>query len=119
MTEEKEMWTVDELVAMVNETQTKEVKWAGKALKIQWCELTEAEEPKMAMPDDDAPSEEQTEYYKKLAGERVLRMIEKGNEKSPGDATINKDNWAMMPTTLRWQISSTVLGQSTENFTSG
>ena len=119
MTEEKEMWTVDELVSMVNEVQTKEIEWAGKVLKVQWCELVEAEEPKMAMPDDNAPAEESTEYYKQLAGERVLRMIEKGNEKAPDDATINKDNWALMPTTLRWQISSAVLGQSTENFTSG
>ena len=119
MTEEIEMWTVDDLVAMVNEVQTHEIEWAGKALKIQWCELVEAEEPKMAMPDDEAPSEEQTEYYKKLAGERVLRMIEKGNEKSPDSTTITQDNWAQMPTTLRWQISSTVLGQSTEKFTSG
>ena len=120
MTEEKEMWTVDELVAMVNQVQEKEIQWSGKALKIQWCELVEAEEPKMLMPDDDAPSEETTEYYKKLAGVRVLTMIEKGNEKKPESKTIDKDNWDSLPTTLRWSISSTVLGTANpENFTSG
>ena len=119
MTEEKEMWTIDELVKMTEEVQHKEIMWAGKALNVQWCELTEAEEPKMDLPVDDAPSEEQTEYYKTLAGERVLAMIEKANEKSPDTITIKSSNWASLPTTLRWQMSSLVLGQATENFTSG
>ena len=57
MTEEKEMWTIDELVAMTESVQHKEIDYAGKALRVQWCELTEAEEPKMALPDDSAPSE--------------------------------------------------------------
>ena len=119
MTEDKEMWTIDELVSMTETVQQKEIEWAGKALKVQWCELTEAEEPKMMLPDDSAPSEEQTEYYKKLAGERVLCMIEKGNQKSPDTITITSENWGSLPTTFRWQISSTVLGQTNENFTSG
>jgi hypothetical protein len=118
MTEEKEMWTIEELVAMTEEVQHKEIEWAGKALKVQWCELTESEEPKMALPDDDAPQEEQTEYYKKLAGDRVLAMIEKANNKSPTDSMITKDNWVNIPTTLRWNIQGTVLGTQ-ENFTSG
>tara|TARA_B100000287_G_scaffold382631_1_gene387879 strand:- start:255 stop:614 length:360 start_codon:yes stop_codon:yes gene_type:complete len=119
MTEEKEMWSVDELVAMVDEVQTAEIEYAGKALKIQWCELVEAEEPKMAMPDDSAPSEEQTEYYKQLAGARCLKMIEKANEKSPETTSLNAENWEKLPTTLRWQLSSKILGQTNENFTSG
>ena len=119
MTEEKEMWTVDELVSMVNEVQTKEIEWAGKALKVQWCELTEGEEPKMALPDDEAPAEEQTEYYKKLAGDRVLCMIEKANGKEPDTANITAVNWENLPTTLRWNIQGLVLGPSNENFISG
>ena len=119
MTKEQEMWTIDELVSMTETVQHKEIDWAGKALRVQWCELTESEEPRMALPDDSAPSEEQTEYYKQLAGERVLCMIEKGNKKAPEDATVTSDNWGSLPTTFRWQISSTVLGQTNENFTSG
>ena len=120
MTEEaKEMWTIDELVEMTETVQHKKIDWGGKSLNIQWCELTEAEEPKMALPDDSAPSEEQTEYYKKLAGERVLKMIEKANEKEPDTLTVTADNWMSLPTTLRWNISSEVLGQTNENFTSG
>lgn len=117
--EAKEMWTIEELVAMTESVQHKEIEWAGKALRVQWCELTEAEEPKMNLPDDSAPSEEQTEYYKKLAGERVLAMIEKANTKEPDTATVSSSNWTALPTTLRWQMSSLVLGQSTENFTTG
>ena len=119
MTEEKEMWTIEELVKMTESVQQKEVVWAGKTLKVQWCELTEAEEPKMALPDDEAPAEEQTEYYKKLAGDRVLCMIEKANGKEPDAANITKGNWGSLPTTLRWNIQGIVLGTSNENFTSG
>ena len=119
MTEEKEMWTIEELVSMTEEVQSKDVVWAGKTLHIQWCELTESEEPKMTLPDDDSPSEEQTEYYKKVAAERVLRMISKANGKSPETAVITGDNYMSLPTTLRWQVSSLVLGQTNENFTSG
>ena len=119
MTEEKEMWTIEELVSMTEEVRKKEVLWAGKKLRIQWCELTESEEPKMSLPDDDAPSEEQTEYYKKLAAERVLKMIEKANVKSPETTMISGENYLSLPTTLRWQVSSVVLGQTNENFISG
>jgi hypothetical protein len=119
MTEEKEMWTIDELVAMTETVQHKEVEWAGKKLVVQWCELTESEEPKMALPDDSAPADEQTEYYKKLAMERVLKMIEKANVKEPDTANISSENYISLPTTLRWQVSSLVLGQNAENFTSG
>ena len=119
MTEEIEMWTIEELVSMTEQVQTKKVVWSGKKLNIQWCELTESEEPKMALPDDDSPQEEQTEYYKKLAAERVLKMIEKANEKSPETTMISGENYMSLPTTLRWQVSSLVLGQTNESFISG
>ena len=119
MTEEKEMWTIDELVAMTETVQTEELAWQGKSILIQWCELVESEEPKMALPSDDVPEEEQTEYYKKVAGERVMSMIEKANKKQPETITITKDNWGSLPTTLRWNISSRVLGAQAENFTTG
>tara|TARA_R100000458_G_C8129852_1_gene145334 strand:- start:249 stop:611 length:363 start_codon:yes stop_codon:yes gene_type:complete len=120
MTEEKEMWTIDELVAMTETVQHKEIEWQGKNLRIQWCELVESEEPKMEIPDDDVPESEQTEYFKKLAGERVMAMINKGNEKEPETATITSENWSSLPTTLRWNISSIILGTAqSENFTSG
>jgi hypothetical protein len=117
--EKQEIWTIEELVSMTEEVQSRELVWHRKALNIQWCELTEEEEPKMIVPDDNQTSEEQSEYFKKIAGERVLAMISKANKKSPEEATITVDNWGSMPTTLRWNISSEILGTLNESFTSG
>ena len=121
MTEEaKEMWTIDELVSMTETVQHKEIEWQGKSLPIQWCELVESEEPKMEIPDDSVSEAEQTEYYKKIAGERVLAMIKKANDKEPETVSITLDNWGSLPTTLRWNISSVILGAAQpENFTTG
>ena len=110
--EEKEIetWTIESLVALTDEVQNEEVEYRGKVLKIQFCELTEEEEPKMLLPDDDMPSEEANEYYREIASQRVSRMIAKANEKNPEGITLSEDNWGKMPTTLRWQISGTILG---------
>ena len=112
MTEKKQMevWSIEELIAMTDTVQSTDIEWQGKILKLQYCELTEEEEPKMLLPDDDLPSEEQNEYYREIASQRVSRMIVKANEKNPDGVTITEDNWSKMPTTLRWQISGTVLG---------
>ena len=95
---------------MTDTVQTQDIEWQRKILTVQYCELTEEEEPKMLLPDDDLPSEEQNEYYREIASQRVSRMIVKANEKNPDGVTITEDNWSKMPTTLRWQISGTVLG---------
>ena len=112
MTEEKqiEVWTIEELISMTDTVQHKDIEWQGKNLKIQYCELTEEEEPKMLLPDDDLPTEEQNEYYREIASQRVARMIAKANDKNPEGATLTEENWGKMPTTLRWQISGTILG---------
>ena len=113
MTEEKQVWSIEELIAMTDTVQNKDIEWQGKILKIQYCELTEQEEPKMLLPDDDLPSEEQNEYYREIASQRVSRMIIKANEKNPDGTTITEENWGKMPTTLRWQISGSILGTET------
>jgi hypothetical protein len=117
--EKQEIWTIEELVSMTETVQSRTLMWHRKGLNIQWCELTEEEEPKMIVPDDNQTSEEQSEYFKKIAGERVLAMISKANKKEPEAATIDADNWGSMPTTLRWNISSEILGTLNESFTSG
>ena len=48
--EKPEVWTIEELVAMTETVQNAEIEYAGKVLPIQWCELTESEEPKMNLP---------------------------------------------------------------------
>ena len=123
MTEEKQIWSIEELIAMTDTVQNKDIEWQGKNLNVQWCELTEEEEPKMLLPADDMPTEEANEYYREIASARVMRMVNKGNEKNPEGITITEENWGKMPTTLRWAISSTILGTNeeanTKDFQSG
>tara|TARA_Y100000296_G_scaffold71889_1_gene87789 strand:+ start:254 stop:610 length:357 start_codon:yes stop_codon:yes gene_type:complete len=109
MTETKEMWTIDELVELTEEVQTEELEYNGKSLKVQWCELTEAEEPKMMMPDESMSEDEKNAHYTKIAGNRVLAMLNKANDKNPDGAFINEQSWSKLPTSLRWRISNTVM----------
>ncbi len=118
--QEKQVWTIEELVAMTETVQSAVISYAGKTLAIQWCELTESEEPKMAVPDETTPPEEVSEYYKELAQERVGRMLEKANKMSPDTITITSENWQKLPTTIRWSISGKVLGgENSQDFTTG
>ena len=120
MAEKQEMWTIEELVAMTETVQNAEIEYAGKVLPIQWCELTESEEPKLSVPEDGASSEEVTEHYKTLAQHRVVRMIAKANDMNPDGAIINtEDDYNKLPTTIRWQVSGKVLGGDTADFISG
>ena len=109
MTEAKEMWTIEELVELTEEVQTEEMAYNGKTLNVQWCELTEAEEPKMSMPDESMTEEEKNSHYAAIAGNRVLAMINKANEKKPDGAFINDGSWSKLPTSLRWKISNMVM----------
>ena len=109
MEEEKQYWSMEELLSITETVQEAEIEYGEKSLKIQWCELVEAEEPKMTLPDDATSEEQQQEFYKKIAGERVLAMISKANKKNPEGTTLTEDNWGSLPTTFRWQIQTTVL----------
>ena len=113
MTDTKEMWTIEELVELTEVVQTKEIEYSGKTLIAQWCELTEAEEPKMTIPDSEMSDEDKNTHYAKIAGKRVLAMIKKANEKNPDGAFINNDSWVKLPTTLRWKVANTVMKTET------
>ena len=120
MSEEKQMWTIDELVTMTETVQTVEIEYAGKVLPIQWCELVESEEPKMSIPDESTPSEEVNEFYKMMAQERVKAMIAKANEMNPDGISLNPEDVDKLPTTLRWQISGRIVGGAeAADFTTG
>ena len=43
------VWTIDELVALTDEIQTGKTEYNGKDFLFHYCELTEAEEPKLVM----------------------------------------------------------------------
>ena len=81
----KEVWTIEELVALTENVQEKEIEYNGKTLPLQWCELSEAEEPKM---DIDPKDENASDQYQSMAKLRILAMIEKANEKNPDGANL-------------------------------
>ena len=110
MTEKKnEVWTIEELISLTETIQTKEIEYNGKSLKVQWCELTESEEPQMGIPDPNMPDDEQNAHFAKIAGARVEAMINKANDKNPEGAVITSESWNKLPTTLRWAISNTIM----------
>jgi hypothetical protein len=122
MTEEKakEVWTIDDLVALTETVQSAEVEYQGKLLPIQWCELTESEEPKIGVPSDDASNEDVQEHYKEIAQLRVGKMISKANTMNPDNITLTDESWIKLPTTIRWQVSGKILGgETSEDFING
>jgi len=114
--EEKKMesWSMEDLIALTDAVQSEDLEYKGKTVSIQWCELVESEEPKMAIPSDDTPEEEKNDYYSKLAAEKVMKMIEKANGKNPDGAALTADVWTQLPTTLKYQISAKVMGTDTD-----
>tara|TARA_R100000988_G_C3957304_1_gene144279 strand:- start:527 stop:871 length:345 start_codon:yes stop_codon:yes gene_type:complete len=105
-----EVWTIEELKALTNEISTKDVEYRGKNITVQWCELTEAEEPKMALPSDDLSEDDKNIAYQKIGSAKVLAMIEKANTMNPDGVTIDASIWEELPSTLRYSLSTVVLG---------
>ena len=115
MKEEKmESWSMDDLIALTDEIQTEELEYKGKSLQIQWCELVEAEEPKMSIPSDDTPDDEKNDYYAQLASDKVQKMIKKANEKNPEGTFLTADIWSKLPTSLKYKVSAKVMGTETD-----
>ena len=107
--ENKETWTIDELVSLTDTIQTAKVGYNGKEVPLQWCELTESEEPRMAMPSDEASDEDKTKHFSQLAAVRVITMINKANDMDKENSFITEENWSKFPSTLRWRISNQIL----------
>ena len=107
---EKKLWSMDELVALTDEVQIDEVVFRGKIVEFQYCELTEMEEPKIPAMGDDLSEDDKMGMYQELGSKRVLKMIEKSNEKNPDGPIISEEQWALIPTTLRYSISNKILG---------
>ena len=110
---ENEVWTIDELVELTEKVQNAEVEYQGKTLTFQYCELTEGEEPKLDLPDDNAPEEEKNDAFQRIGVARIQRQIEKANKKNPKGATITLDNWDKLQSTVRWGVSQAILGGGT------
>ena len=106
------MWTIDELTSLTTTVQSAEIEYQGKVLPIQWCELTESEEPKMSMAPEGV---DETQHYAEIASERMLAMINKANTLNPEGKTLDESSWKLLPTTLRWSISNTVMQTKDSN----
>jgi len=111
-----ETWNIDELIALTEKVQTGEVDYQGKKLLFQYCELTEGEEPKLEVPDENASDEEKNQVYQKVGLVRIRTMVDKANKKNPDGATITEENWDKIPSTVRWGISQAILGGGSPSF---
>ena len=105
---------MDDLIALTDEIQSEDLEYKGKTINIQWCELIEAEEPKMGIPPDESTEDEKNEYYAKLASEKIQKMIEKANEKNPEGTFLTAEVWSKLPTTLKYKVSAKVMGTETD-----
>jgi hypothetical protein len=116
---EKKIWSMDELVALTDEVQKEEVEYRGKVVEFQFCELTEKEEPKFTGLSEDLPEEEKMAVYQEIGSNRVIKMLQKATEKNPDGPAITGEQWALLPTTLRYNITNKILGvedDAKENF---
>ena len=107
---EKKIWSMDELVALTDEVQIDEVVFRNGVVEFQFCELTEKEEPKMLAVPEELPEEEKMGMYQEIGSQRVLKMIEKANERNPEGPVVASEQWSLLPTTLRYAISNKILG---------
>lgn len=108
------MWTIDELTSLTTTVQSAEIEYQGKILPVQWCELTESEEPKMSMAPEGV---DENQHYAEIASERMLAMINKANNLNPDAKTLDESSWKLLPTTLRWSITNTVMQTKDSNQT--
>ena len=61
MTEEtQEYWSLDELESLTDTVQEAEVDYQGKMIKVSWSELTESEEPKAMVLDENLSETKKT-----------------------------------------------------------
>jgi hypothetical protein len=122
MTKEKDTWTIESLIALTDEVQNEEIDFRGKMLNVQFCELTEEEEPTGAFRDDFDSEEAKMNWYQELGNKRILMMISKANERNPDGKTLDEETWSKLPTTLRYSIANKIMAINTEareNFTMG
>jgi hypothetical protein len=119
MTEEaKEYWTLEDLESLTETVQEAEVEHQGKYFPVKWCELVESEEPKFDL-DENLSEEAKQEYYMKLGKERCLSMIAKASSLDDDYAGISIEQWAKLPSTLKFKIQNTLMGVKETDFQSG
>ena len=97
MTDEK--WTIDELVALVEEVQTK-----------------------VTILSPNASEDGKSDWYAKVGTEKIIAMIEKANDKNPDGISLTGETWPKLPATLRYSVTAHILDVKEDarvNFISG
>ena len=107
-------WTLDDLVALTDEVQQAELEFRGKIFKYHFCELVEKEEPKFKSLSEGASEEEKMAYYSDIGAKRVWAMLDKANVKDPDGPVLDKTQWDLLPTTLRYSIANDIMGTTSE-----
>ena len=113
--DEKQYWSMDELLSLTETVQEAEIDYQGKMIKVSWCELTESEEPKVLTVDDSLSEPEKNEQYLKLAKERVSKMMAKAQEKQPDESVISLKTYELLPASAKFTISNKILGVELPN----
>lgn len=111
--EEKQYWSIEELVELTEQVQEAELEYKGKSIKFQWCELAESEEPKMLLLDDNMTDEEKNLQYMEMGRERTKLMMSKADKKNPEGPTLS-NIWEKIPSSLKYQITNVMLGVSSD-----
>ena len=111
-----ETWSLEALKALTTEVASDTLVYRSKDVKIQWCELTEAEEPKMDVPDESATEEEKNAAYQAIGTAKVKAMINKADDMNPDEKCGLASVWEDLPTTLRYQLTAKVLGAQQTDF---
>ena len=96
-----------------------QIEFRSKVVEFQFCELTEKEEPKFTGVSEELPEEEKMAMYQEIGSNRVIKMLQKANEKEPDGPAITAEQWLLLPTTLRYNITNKILGaedDAKENF---
>tara|TARA_R100000278_G_C5447820_1_gene156179 strand:+ start:669 stop:1028 length:360 start_codon:yes stop_codon:yes gene_type:complete len=113
MEEEKQYWSIEELVELTDKVQEDEIEYKGKSLKFQWCELAESEEPKMVVVDDSMSEDEKNQKYMDMGRERTASMMKKADEKNPDGPSL-VSVWNKIPASIKYQVTNKMMGVTSD-----
>jgi hypothetical protein len=116
MTEEtQEYWSLDELESLTETVQEAKVEYQGKHIKLSWCELTESEEPKAMVLDENLPEDEKNAQFLELAREKTKAMMKKAQDKQPDKGVLSVQVYDKLPAAVKFTVSNKILGIADPN----
>ena len=116
MTEEtQEYWSLDDLESLTETVQEAAVEYQGKHIKLAWCELTESEEPKAMVIDENLSEEDKNAQFLELARTKTKSMMKKAHDKQPDEMVLSVEVYDKLPATVKFAVSNKILGISDPN----